>query len=212
MPTEMTKIELTTGGAVSRARLIVVLVLAVVGGGSSGALAHSNAAALATKNVEVVDFDYRPGSVKIAPGDTVNWTFSGEAPHTVTADDDSFDSGEMTTGEFSMRFDEVGTYRYYCTLHGGPGGEGMSAIVVVEGSGDGEEAPSVNGDDEEAAGDEGASGNGGDDKAGAKNKDKKGGEELPFTGNSVPPVWVFALSLLFSGLVLWRVARLAGGR
>lgn len=211
MPKEMTKIEKTTGGAVSRARLIVVLVLAVVGGGSSGALAHSNpAAALATQNVEVVDFDYRPGSVRIAPGDTVNWTFSGEQPHTVTADDGSFDSGEMTTGDFSMRFDEVGTYRYYCALHGGPGGEGMSALVVVEGSGDGEQAPSVDGDGDEAA--EGASGNGGNDKADAKNKNRKGGEELPFTGNAIPPVWVFALSLLFSGLVLWRVARLAGGR
>lgn len=196
----------------SRARLIVVLVLAIVGGGSSGALAHSGAATLATENVEVVDFDYRPGEVTIAPGDTVNWTFSGEAPHTVTADDGSFDSGEMTTGDFSMRFDEVGTYRYYCALHGGPGGEGMSALVVVEGSGDGEEAPSVNGDGGEAAGDEGTSGGGGNGEARAGNKDKKGGEALPFTGNAIPPVWVFALSLLFSGLVLWRVSRLAGGR
>jgi plastocyanin len=170
--------------------------------GSASAQRSASALALATVTVEVVDFDYEPGSVTIAPGDTIQWNFTGDAPHTVTADDGSFDSGQLNSGEnFSMRFDEVGTYRYYCTLHGGAGGEGMSAIVIVEGNGGSEEPPSVDGGngDEGAAADDPNTGNAQD---GA----------LPRTGSSVPPIWVFAVALLFSGLVLWRVARLAGGR
>jgi plastocyanin len=169
--------------------------------GSASAQRSASALALATVTVDVVDFDYRPGSVTIAPGDTIQWNFSGDAPHTVTADDGSFDSGQLNSGEnFSMRFDEVGTYRYYCTLHGGAGGEGMSAIVIVQGNGGSEEPPSVDGNgDDQGAADVPNTGNAQD---GA----------LPRTGSSVPPVWVFAIALLFSGLVLWRVARLAGGR
>jgi plastocyanin len=180
--------------------LVIGSVPAAMAQGAASGTAKRSTMALATVSVEVVDFDYRPGSATIAPGDTIEWNFTGDAPHTVTADDASFDSGQLTSGEnFSMRFDEVGTYRYYCTLHGGPGGEGMSATIVVEGNGSGEEPPSVEGNGD---GEEGSAGAGGNGQEGA----------LPRTGTSVPPIWVFAVALLFSGLVLWRVARLAGGR
>jgi hypothetical protein len=100
----------------------------------------------------------------------------------------------MTSGEFSMRFDEVGTYRYFCELHGAAGGEGMSGIVIVEGNGASEEPPSAEpggSEEENVAGEEEGQGN------------------LPRTGGGPPPGWVFAIALLFSGIVLWRVARLA---
>jgi plastocyanin len=32
---------------------------------------------------------------------------------------------------FSFTFDEPGTYPYYCDNHGGPGGEGMSGVIIV---------------------------------------------------------------------------------
>ena len=183
-----------------RARLVVVMVLTLLLGGATSALAHGgarSALALANASVDIIDSDYQPGSVTISAGDTVTWSQSGQAPHTVTADDGSFDSGELGAGDtFSMRFDSPGTYRYYCTFHGGPGGQGMSAVVVVEGGEASDDPPSVDSGD-----DEGGTGSG--DEAAADT-----GASLPRTGDGPPPVWVFALALGISGVVLWRVARL----
>ena len=39
---------------------------------------------------------------------------------------------------FSHTFTEAGESRYYCELHGGPGGSGMAGRVVVQASGSGE--------------------------------------------------------------------------
>lgn len=84
--------------------------------------------------VAVVDNDYNPREVQIDPGGSVTWNQTGELPHTVTADDGSFDSGEMGQGDsFSHSFEEPGSYPYYCRFHGGPGGAGMSGVVVVSG-------------------------------------------------------------------------------
>jgi plastocyanin len=175
------------GFDLSRPRFVALLVLTLMWGGVAHALAQDT-------GVDIVDFDYRPGSVTIKAGDMVTWTQSGEQPHTVTADDGSFDSGEMATAEtFSMRFDSPGTYRYYCSLHGGPGGEGMSAVVIVEGAQASEEPPSVddNGD--------------GVDEPTAPATDAS----LPRTGGGPPAAWVFALALVVTGYVLARVARLS---
>lgn len=98
------------------------------------------AGAQETTDVEVVDVDFMPNEATIDPGGTVTWTQTGTLPHTVTADDGSFDShpdcsagdGCMTSGDtFAQAFDEPGEYPYYCKVHGGPGGEGMSGVVVV---------------------------------------------------------------------------------
>jgi plastocyanin len=76
------------------------------------------AGGLAAKNVRVVDNDYEPGDVRVQTGQEIRWTNVGEIPHTVTAEDRSFDSGIMATGaEFRMSFDTAGTYAYFCTLH-----------------------------------------------------------------------------------------------
>lgn len=87
---------------------------------------------------------FEPSRVTIRQGETVTWAHvDGNAAHSVTADDGSFDSspsctalvalGCMRAGEtFSRRFDQPGTFRYYCRVHGGPGGSGMSGVVAVE--------------------------------------------------------------------------------
>jgi plastocyanin len=69
---------------------------------------------------------------RLPVGTTVEWHNDGRNKHTVTADDGSFDSGNMEPGaEFSHTFDKAGVYRYYCVYHGSPGGIGMAGIVVV---------------------------------------------------------------------------------
>jgi plastocyanin len=56
--------------------------------------------------------------LEVAAGTTIEWTNQDEVPHTVTADDKSFDSGAMeANGAFRHTFDRAGTYPYTCTLH-----------------------------------------------------------------------------------------------
>ncbi len=73
--------------------------------------------------------------VHIAPGQTVVWNNPDADTHTVTTDDGvTFDSGDVPNGgQFSYEFDTPGTFAYFCQYHGGPGGEGMSGVIVVDG-------------------------------------------------------------------------------
>jgi plastocyanin len=82
--------------------------------------------------VEIVDSSFESNTITIPVGTTVVWMHNGRFPHTVTLDDGSFDSGNLGSGEtFSFTFTEVGTYSYYCSIHGGPGGQGMSGVIIV---------------------------------------------------------------------------------
>jgi len=85
----------------------------------------------ATINMNSDTFD-KP-QVQIAAGQTVVWNNPNGLVHTVTADDSSFDSGDIPIGgQFSMEFDTPGTYPYYCSYHGDVGGVGMSGVIVVQ--------------------------------------------------------------------------------
>lgn len=98
--------------------------------------------------VEVIDSAFEPEEITIAPGTTVVWEQTGSLPHTVTADDGSFDSGDMSQGDsFSYTFKEEGTYPYYCVYHGGPGGQGMAGVIIVGGGGEGAEMDQADPDD-----------------------------------------------------------------
>jgi plastocyanin len=86
----------------------------------------------ATVKINVVDDTYEPKSLTVAKGTVVEWTQQGRRPHTVTADDSTFESGVMRSGTtFQHRFDQVGMFMYFCDLHGGAGGSGMSAQITV---------------------------------------------------------------------------------
>lgn len=82
--------------------------------------------------VAIQGFNFEPGDVTIPVGTTVRWTNMGSGSHTVTADDGSFASDTLSNGgTFEFTFNNPGTYLYYCEFHGGPGGEGMSAVITV---------------------------------------------------------------------------------
>lgn len=96
-------------------------------------LACASRAPAATHEVEVVDFAFTPRTVRIAAGDTVVWR-NVRGIHNVAADDGEFRSGTAREApwNFSHRFGVAGEYGYYCEPHGGPGGSGMSGVVIVE--------------------------------------------------------------------------------
>lgn len=69
----------------------------------------------------------------VTAGQTVTVKNAGQAPHTITAVDGSFDSGNVAPGEsYELALDEAGTVPIYCTLHGSAEGEGMAGLLVVE--------------------------------------------------------------------------------
>jgi plastocyanin len=86
-----------------------------------------------TKQVMVNDFDFAPATVNINSGDTVQWMWMGNQ-HSVTADNGSFDSSVHNQPHtFSQVISGAsGTnIPYFCSVHGGPGGVGMSGVVHI---------------------------------------------------------------------------------
>ena len=82
----------------------------------------------AADKVQIVDFDFKPGDVKVKAGTEVTWTNEDGFAHTVTADDRSFDSKNMDKDAvFKHRFDEAGTFKYFCEIH-----NSMTGSVTVE--------------------------------------------------------------------------------
>jgi plastocyanin len=85
-------------------------------------------AAAKSASVTIKDFEFTPATVTIAVGGTVTWTNNGPSTHTVTADDGSFDSGNLSQGKtFSHTFQTAGTFTYHCSIH-----PFMTATVIVQ--------------------------------------------------------------------------------
>jgi plastocyanin len=68
--------------------------------------------------VTIIDFAFEPGSLLVQAGMIVTWTNLGAGPHTVTADDGSFDCGPLAPGTcFSQAFPTPGLTTYHCAIH-----------------------------------------------------------------------------------------------
>ena len=94
------------------------------GGGGSCSPTGGSSSGSGTATVKIVSdpntvgkFD--PATVSVTAGQTVEWDFadSSGTPHTVTADDASFDSCSQTSGKFVVTFSKAGDVKYHCTLH-----------------------------------------------------------------------------------------------
>lgn len=82
-----------------------------------------------TAAVTIMGFAFSPARLEISAGTTVAWTNMDNVPHTVTADDRSFDSGRLDNGAtFRHTFDKPGTYTYHCQFHSAS----MKATIVVK--------------------------------------------------------------------------------
>jgi plastocyanin len=93
------------------------------GSPTAGGTAEAGAAAVTIKG-----FAFDPASIEVAAGSTVTWTNQDSTAHTVTADDGSFESGNIANGaSFSQTFNTPGTYAYHCSIH-----PNMKATVVVK--------------------------------------------------------------------------------
>jgi plastocyanin len=85
-------------------------------------------------DASIADFAFEPSGLEIRAGDTIRWRNDGAAPHTVTAEDGTFDSGLVPTGAtFERRFDEVGSYAFVCSFH--PAMTGTVRVTAAAGAG-----------------------------------------------------------------------------
>lgn len=84
---------------------------------------------VAIENMEFTRIDLADSStVTIYAGQTVAWTNEDSVNHTATADDNSWGTGTIKPGgSFVRRFDEPGTYTYFCSYH-----PEMTGTIIVE--------------------------------------------------------------------------------
>ncbi|HLF40061.1 MAG TPA: hypothetical protein VI854_01175 [Acidimicrobiia bacterium] len=78
-------------------------------------------------SVIVKNIAFNPKTITVAVNQEVAWTIDDNGvTHTVTADDRSFDSGRLQTGDFKRVFDQPGEVAYHCEVHAR-----MKGTVVV---------------------------------------------------------------------------------
>jgi plastocyanin len=82
---------------------------------------------VAANAVSIAGMAFSPASITTTVGATVTWTNNDNMAHTVTADDNSFDSGNIAAGgTFSRTFSSAGSFAYHCSIH--PGMKGTVGI------------------------------------------------------------------------------------
>jgi plastocyanin len=93
---------------------------------------------LATVTVHVINFAFNPSAVTINVGDTVHWVWdtNNHSSTSVAGIPEKWDSGVQNAGfTFDHTFSNVGTWAYYCKIHGFDNGNGtaggMSGTVTV---------------------------------------------------------------------------------
>ncbi|MEA2666321.1 MAG: hypothetical protein QOI11_3265 [Candidatus Eremiobacteraeota bacterium] len=78
--------------------------------------------------VHIRNFAYVPDTITVAAGQSVLFVQDDQTPHTVTASDKSFDSGNLDQrATWSHAFAKPGTYAYICAYH-----PNMKGTVVVK--------------------------------------------------------------------------------
>jgi plastocyanin len=105
---------------------VIVLFACSKSGGGYGS--SNNGGGNNTGNsVSIKNFAFSISSLSVKSGTTVTWTNNDATTHTVTADDGSFDSGNIAPGAtFTHTFSTAGTIAYHCSIH-----TTMKAKVVV---------------------------------------------------------------------------------
>lgn len=103
------------------AALGLSVVAGACGSGGNGGESADPPAAGGADNAKVItieDFAFKPEPLTVAKGTVVRVVNRDDAPHTATADDDSFDTGELAEGDAAeITLSEPGEVAYHCNIH-----------------------------------------------------------------------------------------------
>lgn len=119
----MKKIFLVTG------ILLVILVLTGVGYNLYKTSKTGDSTASTEPNtVTISTFKFSPNELAIKKDQIVTWTDGDSVSHTVTANDGSFESGNLFRGKtFQFTFNQTGTFFYHCSIH-----PSMTGKIIVQ--------------------------------------------------------------------------------
>ena len=82
------------------------------------AISLNIAKASETHTVEISQFAFIPAKITVAAGDTIIWVNRDIVPHTATADNGSWDTGEILTNQQKrIIVAEDQSLSYYCAYH-----------------------------------------------------------------------------------------------
>ncbi len=113
--------------------LVAVLGLVLGCGGGAGSPAGGGGGPAATPSapdtIVIKNFTFMPASLTVAPGTKIAVINQDQAPHTVTADDKSFDSRTISGGQRGeiTAPTKPGSYPYICTIH-----QYMKGTLIVQ--------------------------------------------------------------------------------
>jgi plastocyanin len=99
---------------------VIAAIVAVVTLTATSAPGSGAAASAGTNGTKVVisNFTFSPPTLRVAPGTTITITNNDGVTHTVTADDKSFDSGQIAGGATAtVTLESPGKYTYHCDIH-----------------------------------------------------------------------------------------------
>ncbi len=98
--------------------MFVFLVMVAASNSRSAKEENHESGEVKVVSIKMQGYDFSPDKITIAPGTTVKWINAGKHVHTVTDEHQSWDSGNVNPGEkYSRRFDQKGTFKYYCIPH-----------------------------------------------------------------------------------------------
>lgn len=82
------------------------------------AVMGATAARAAVHEVRIQNFAFVPNQIAMAPGDTLRVINADRAPHTLTADDGSFDTGRLRRNAVAeLKPTEPGVHSFHCAIH-----------------------------------------------------------------------------------------------
>jgi plastocyanin len=108
----------------------------VIGGGAALAassltilnIKHAQASPALDHRVDISGFEFSPSELTVKVRDTITWVNRDIAPHTATADDDSWDTGTLNTNEeVTLLVTAAMITEYYCRHH-----PMMKATITIE--------------------------------------------------------------------------------
>lgn len=93
----------------------------------------SNTGTPGVNEIFISGFAFSPSSKTISAGTTIKWINKDNVIHTVTSGTPGSPSGTFNSGnfgqngEFSYKFDQAGTFKYFCNIH-----QSMTGTITVQ--------------------------------------------------------------------------------